>query len=386
MSNKLKIYACSGIGATESKTLTFFTDGTNTLANTKAVNSLLCKINASYIRATRLPGISKEEKISLLCDVDLLSVCLDAAKQFQDNTEQLHHAGEVIGAMCANGEFEYAELDARKREDHLEELIAIANEGYRDMTPIANTNAEFIAWWQKNVEAYNNVGLNFGQQQNARRALKKAVESVKGIKGIGKIDPNWQDNPEISNYLLNGGTYFLYIFFTDEQLAKLPAVFKRKKADQMETYNYCKAFFVGQLYGTEEDMRSIIRASINAELEGEPEVICATIAKQGMAKKVGIVPTDPFTFLGLTGVEAVKALIAFVVVGAAVLISIVTAICTTIARTNEAKYGALNHQIVENSCMDATDYSELEGINGRENNKNLLLIFGAVAIALLFRR
>lgn len=353
MSNKLKIYACSGIGATEQKTLTFFTDGTNTLANTKAVNSLLCKINASYIRATRLPGISKEEKISLLCDVDLLSVCLDAAKQFQDNTEQLHHAGEVIGVMCDNHEFEFYELDPRKREDHLDELIAIANEGYRDMTPIANPNAEFIAWWQENVEAFNTVGLNFGQQQNARKAMKKAADTIKGIKGIGKIDPNWQDNPEISNYLLNGGTYFLYTFFTDEQLAKLPAVFKRKKDDQMKTYNYCKSFFVGELYGTEEDMRSIIRSSCIAEFEQDPDEICAAIAS---GKRKGV--SGPLlTFILKIGVKNFIALVAII---AGTIAAIVLAICTTIYKTSKNKYGTVDRNIVNGSVPEGEDFDDVD--------------------------
>ena len=375
MSNKLKIYACSGIGAaTDDKVLSYYTDGTNTVANTQAVNGLLAKLNAAYIRATRLANISKEEKISLLCDVDLLSVCLDAAKQFQDNTEQLHHAGEVIGVMCANGEFEYDELDARKREDHLEELIAVANEGYRDMTPIANPNAEFIAWWQKNVEERNKVGLNFGQQQNARRALKKAAESIKGIKGVGKIDPNWQNNPDLSNYLLNGGKYFLYTYFTDAQLAKLPAVFKRKKAGQMKTYNYCKSCFV-DIYGSEKEMQEIIRASIVSEFGIEPEQVCADIAKNGGNSGVGM---------------TLEMILTLVAIGLAILAAVITAICDMVARTNEAKYGALNHQIIEDSCPDTTDYSELEGVSYRgsisSNNKNLLLVAGVVVAALLFRR
>lgn len=375
MSNKLKIYACSGIGATNNdKVLSYYTDGTNTVANTQAVNALLAKINATYIRATRLANISKEDKIAMLCDVDLLSVCLDAAKQFQDNTEQLHHAGEVIGVMCANGEFEYAELDSRKREDHLEELIAIANEGYRDTTPIANPSAGFAAWWKINVEARNKVGLNFGQQQNARKALKKAAETIKGIKGVGKIDPNWQDNPDLSNYLLNGGKYFLYTYFTDAQLAKLPAVFKRKKAGQMKTYNYCKSCFV-DIYGSEAEMQEIIRASIVSEFGIEPEQVCADIVKNGGKSGIGM---------------TLEMILTLVAIGLAIIAAIITAVCDMVARTNEAKYGALNHQIIEDSCPDATDYSELEGVSYKgsisSNNSKLLLVAGVVAAALLFRR
>ena len=47
MSEKLKIYACSGIGSTDpQKPVEYFTDGTSTVSNTQAVNTILARINA----------------------------------------------------------------------------------------------------------------------------------------------------------------------------------------------------------------------------------------------------------------------------------------------------------------------------------------------------
>ena len=95
MSGKLKIYACSGIGSTDAqKRVGYWLDGTNTLSNTQAVNTLLARINEKYIAATRLTDIGKGEKIALLNDVDLLQVALEAAGKrlapYQDRVTLVH--------------------------------------------------------------------------------------------------------------------------------------------------------------------------------------------------------------------------------------------------------------------------------------------------------
>ena len=77
MSEKLKIYACSGIGSTDAQEPSgFYTDGTSMLSNTQAVNTLLARINCLYIEANSLKGLSKEDRIDLLCEVDAYSEAL----------------------------------------------------------------------------------------------------------------------------------------------------------------------------------------------------------------------------------------------------------------------------------------------------------------------
>lgn len=372
MSDKLKIYACSGIGETdgqEQQVLQFWTDGTNTVSNTQAVNGLLAKINLAHIQATRQQGLSKGDKINLLCDVDMLSVALEAAKHFATDNDGLHRAGEVISHMINEGAFEFENTDSQARENHLDDLIDKFYAIHNDGEPLSNISPDFMDWWKINVEQRNKVGLNFGQQQNVRKALKKAVA------GIGEIDPRWKENEDLANYLLNGATYFLYTYFTDAQLAKLPAAFKVKRKGQLRIYNYCKALFVDQ-YGTEEDMQSIIRAGIIGELGGDPEQVCADmLAKQ--TKGTGSITTAI--------VITVKELIQIITIIAGVLVAIVYAICDCVYKSNAKKYAAIDQSVVDSSVPDDEELSALERLHESGSlNGNSWIGWAAAGLGLLF--
>ena len=76
MANRLKIYACSGIGQTEQGTWNYWLDNTETVNNTQAVNTLLALINRNYIEVTRLRGMSDADKIANLNDIDVYVLCL----------------------------------------------------------------------------------------------------------------------------------------------------------------------------------------------------------------------------------------------------------------------------------------------------------------------
>ena len=389
MSGKLKIYACSGIGSTDAqKRVGYWLDGTNTLSNTQAVNTLLARINEKYITATRLIGISNSDKIALLNDVDLLQVALEAAKRFKGSDEQLRHAGEVICEMWKNGDFELDTLDAREREDHLDYLLGKFDESVADTTPVQNLDQDFMDWWQETVVARNKCGLNFGQDQLARKALKKATEDIKEqIKGIGKVDwsqyqnGDWLENPDLAKYLTDGATYFLYTYFTDEQLAKLPSVFKKKCIGQKKVYNYCKALFV-TTYGTEQDMRRIIEAGIMDELQVTPEQYCEEVVTgKRDPNAVG------FLFGAETAAAGIKMLIELLAVIATLVVGIVSAICSMVAQTNVAKYAALDKKAVETNVPDASDYDGLtigdQNPLGVSNKLITVAIIAAGALLLL---
>ena len=372
MADKLKIYACSGIGnlANAEQPIKYWTDDTNTVSNTQAVNTLLAQINSRYIEVTRLRNLSQQEKIDLLCDIDLLSVCLDAAKRFSDDPEKLHRAGEIIGSMAQSGAFNFESLDSAKREEHLEDLIAKAHEEYEDDTPATGDTAWFMEWWKKNVEDRNVVGLKFGQQQNLRKVMKKAVS------GIGAVDTSWQQNADLAEYLTKGAEYFLYTYFTDEQIAKLPRVFRVKRNKQLQTYNYCKALFV-DVYGSEQEMQDIIRAGIIDYFQETPEAICdGFFQKTTGTKKIG------FVFLGLVGAEAVGALISLLGVVATLIGTIINAICTMVAQTNVAKYGSIDRQVVDTSVPDPDDYDDLD-INGLSSDSSSWIKYAAIGAAVL---
>lgn len=354
MSEKLKIYACSGIGTTDPQhPVTYFTDGTSTVSNTQAVNTILARINALYIEATKLKGLSKEERIDRLCEVDAYSVALEAAKNFQDDTDKLFRAGQVIDLMIHDGLFEYDEMDAQKREAHLDELIAKFQEYMNDGQPITNSDEVFAIWWNQNVIARNQVGLSQEEQETTKKILKKKASQ---IKGIGKIDPNWRNDPNIGNYLLNSGEYFLYTYLTEDQLKKLPAIFRYKKNRQNRIYNYCVAYFVG-IYGSEAEMRSVIRAGIIREFECTPEEACKTIELSGKEpEKVGEIVTD------ITITTAV--LIKIITICAAVVVAIVAAICDCVYKSNTEKYAAMSKQIIGEGNPEAGDYNYGDKLGG----------------------
>ena len=388
MSGKLKIYACSGIGAVEAKKrVGYWLDNTNTLSNTQAVNTLLARINEKYIAATRLAGISKQDKIALLNDVDLLQVSLEAAKRFKGGDEQLRHAGEVICEMWQQGVFKYDVLDARKREDHLEELLGKFDEAVADTTPVKNTDQAFMDWWQSTVVNRNKLGLNFGQEQLARKALKQAAQQ---IKGIGKVDwsqyqnGDWMENPDLAKYLTDGATYFIYTYFTDAQVKQLPAVFQTKRLRQKKTYAYCLQMFV-DVYGSEQDMQRIIRAGIIDTMECTPEeFVEEVLAGKRTPDSIG------FLFGAETAAAGIKMLIELLSVIGALLASIIGALCSMVRDTNVAKYGAIDRQAVEASVPNASDYDGLN-IGGGTLKKSGLgwLGYAVVAVAagaLIFRR
>lgn len=376
MANKLKIYACSGINkaAAKGRKMSYWTDETKTIANTQAVNTLLAMINSRYIIVNKLRGITDAQKCDYLNDIDMLSVALEAAKRFKDNQERLRHAGQVIAVMLADGEFDSNILNSNEREEHLEQLISRAHEAFEDDKEITGASANFMAWWKTTVEERNVVGLNTIQQEEVTTITHKKITPKKRIKtSVGEIDPDWQENDDLSNYLLNGGTYFMYLFFTEAQLAKLPGVFKVKRQGQLRTYNYCKQLFV-DVYGSEDEMIEIIRASIVGEFGATPEEVCESIIKGDGVNGVGDVVVDI--------VITVKELITIISVIAGALLAIVYAICDCVYKSNAAKYGALDKAIVDASCPDDTDYSELE--KRKKTSTSSWLPYAAIGLGLVF--
>lgn len=373
MADRLKIYACSGIGETDKKAFAYWTDGTNSVSNTQAVNTLLVKINLAWSQFSNLRNLSKEDKISLLNEIDWLSVALDAAKRFSGDDAKLYHAGETISDMAKNGTFNGTSTDLREREERLEELIEKANELYSD-DAVKIKDLEFMAWWKNTIVARNKVGLNSGQQQAVRKALKKAAEQ---IKGIGKADDVWKENEDIAPYLTQAGTYFLYRYFTKEQLDKLPGKFKLRKLDQDRIYNYCLQYFV-PVYGDESDMQDIITSGIINEFGEQPEEVCSEIVSGKRTPGVG-----GFLFGAETAAAGIKMLIELLAVLTTLLVGIVSAICGCIAQTNVAKYGAIKKETIENGAPKASDYDEVNFVGGGIKSSSSLLTFAAIGAGLL---
>lgn len=331
MANKLKIYACSGIGtATDTKDpvagiVPYFTDNTNCLTNTQAINTLLARINSRWIEVVRLQGLTDQEKIEKQNEIDFLCVALDLVRTYTGNTEMLWRAGEVMEHMRDNGAFVFDSLNSAERDVHLDELIKRANELMNSYTIFGGfADPEFEKWWKETVMDRD--------------------EAV-AVSGIGLSD-DWKSNEDLSEMLLNGSEYFLYTYFTDAQINKASTtrktLIRAKKQKQLKTYNYCKKLFVG-IYGSESEMQDIIRTGIINYFEHTPEEVCELLAK---GEKIGIVWTAAAV------VSLIGTLLTFVT-------GLITILCTFASKVNSDKYAAIDQQAVETSTPNDDDWSEL---------------------------
>lgn len=371
MSNTLKIYACSGVGDNETQqqsSYNYWTDNTRTIYNTQAVNSLLALINLNYCEILNLKGMGVADKIANYNDIDLYSVCLYFAQEYSNNTEELHKAGEVIGYMLQAGEFDFESLDNNERDNHLDELISHVSELLQE--DITTSNVEFTKWWKKNVEDLNTVGLSEQSQQ----AIEEELTSK-----VGDLD--YSDNPELSKYLNNSGSYFLYIFFSNKDIKKLPKVLQIRRDYEKQVYNYCKGLYT-KMYGTEQQMLNVIRTGIIGEYKSTPEEICASIIEEYTKSSVKGIGEIMIGAVTLTVFLEIMSLVASFVIG------IVKVICDAVVRTNEAKYAALDNSIINGACPNPEDINGIGNNLKTKKDISTILPFAAIgaALLLLFRK
>lgn len=360
--NKLRIYACSGIGAVTDG-YNYWLDNTETVSNTQAVNGLLAKINLAYTEAMYLQ-LREEEVAERLDLIDRYSVCLYFAQKYADNSEALAIAGRVVGSMLEAGDFISNSLDNEERDRNLDALIAKA-EGLMENDAIA-AGSEFMAWWRENVLDKNVVGLSDEQQQAVRETLQKG--SVNG----------WEDDADLSQYLNEAGNYFAYTYFTKSQLSKLPYVFTRKKNVQLATYEKCKLGFVG-VYGSEEDMRNIIRAGAMRQLGDTPENFCNGIYNVFMSN--GSVGFEPISWTAKAVVDLVLGLVT-------ALISLIGLILTCVANIKAAEIKQVDIAAAQGATPNESDYPDdwKKKLKGADDSGMLWIGLAAVAAIFLLGR
>lgn len=355
MSEKLRIYACSGIGAVKNE-YDYWLDNTSTVSNTQAVNSLLAKINLAYTEAMYLQ-LNEEEIAERLDLIDQYSVCLYFAQKYQDNSEELYAAGRVVGSMLKSGAFISNSLDNQERDANLDALIVRAE----SMMDGANleANPEFVDWWQENIIAKNIVGLSEEEQEAIENTLQS--QSVNG----------YEENPDLAKYLNNAGEYFAYTYFTKEQLSKLPYVFTRKAKTQNNVYQYCKALYV-KSYGTEAEMRDVIRTGIIQYSGDTPENFCKGVYDNFM--KGEAVGGAPIVWTAKAIVELVLGIISAV-------ISILGLILTCVAQVKVAEIQQVDAASANAACPNESDYPAEWG---KDDKKSSMLWLGIAAVAALF--
>lgn len=384
MTSKLKIYACSGIGEAPKQRVQLFdywTDNTNALDNTQATNGLIVDINLLMAEVNYIPTLTTQEVIDRLNRIDLLVVCMAASQSYAQHYAQLERAGRCIGAMLEAGMFTNSSLNNKQRDQYLDKLISdferLMASGEEFTSP-----ADFTQWFKENITDRNKIGL----PANERKAMKAALtQAVSGIGKAADVDVNkidWTKDADLGKYLSNAGTYFLYRYFTDEQLAKVPAKnrnkIKTKITKQNYTYNFCRDKFVG-IYGSLDKYNNIIRTGIVEEFGAQPEQVCEDIA----------IGKRPVQGVGIT-TEVILAIISAVV---AIVSALIAGICDAVAKSNAAKYQSLNNSIVEGGTPNPEDFDGMDmgktaagtTTAGSSSMLPLLLIGGAVALKFLKR-
>lgn len=381
MAKTLSIYACSGIGSNANvpeSGYNYWLDNTETVSNTQAVNSLLVTINLLATEVLYL-DLSDDDVLENLNAIDLYSTILYFVKQYQDNADQLSIAGDAIGKAYDNGLFIFADFDNQKRDYHLDEVISKIEE-YMDDAELGDPSSEWQKWWDENVSALNDVFLTPEQQNAVRESLR---QSSKEISGIGTAD--WTANPELAKYMNDAGEYFLYTYATEEQLNKLPGVFRSKARVQKQVYDYCGKLFIG-VYGTQEAYDNLLRASVIKTMGQEPEQVIETLVA-GSTKPVSC---------GIGLIEEVIAgiieIISIIMSILSLIATIIYSICSAVAAAKVTEQKKIEqetiklNQATEEDINQLAEYAAYKKKYEEQQKRMPLLIAGVAALILMLKK
>lgn len=343
MANKLKIYACSGVGDTaHTETFDYWKDNVNVLKNTQAVNALSAEIEGIELEAQN--ETDKTRKSVLMDQLDLCAVCLYYAQEYSGNVEALEKAAAAIGSVINSGAFICESTDNTERDRHLDALFEKVADSFGSVSE--HDNPAFDEWWQTHVIDLDHVGMTEEQQKIFNECLQQHApkKAKRAKKNANTADPLQDEN--IGEYLTKSGNYFLYLFFTQEQLAKLPKVFTIKYVNQRRVYEWAKTFYIG-VYGNEAAMLRVIRNGIYKEYNASPEEVCAGIASGKRKESVGVV--DWITIV----CTIIQALVTF-------LVGYFVALYDYKARVEIAENQAIDKAILENNVPEDTDFDDME--------------------------
>lgn len=351
MAQKLKIYACSGVGDVEEQTTGYWLDDTKTLSNTQAVNNLLSMINLKMSELNSLT-LSEKQRIDTYNSIDSIVVALRLAEKYQDN-RRLILAGSVFTYYISTGYFVFNSTDDEERSKHLEELY---NTIVRDIdcSTMYDVSDEDMQWWYDEVVELNKVGLNPEQQA----AIEDAISGIGATGGI---------SGDLNTYLSDAKSYFLYTFIPEGDIKNWPAIIQQRRKKQLEIYDYCLPIYK-ELNGTEAAMQRIIRSSICNTFHLTPEAVLRRI-KEGKAK-------DPYKVAGVGDfgiTEAVATVIAAVI---SAVIAIITAVLQCVGQVYAAKY-----TVPEDAYSGIPEDSDFDDFKG--GNSNTLLWIGAAILGII---
>lgn len=343
--SKLKIYMCSGVGSARDD-YAYWLDDTRTASNTRAVNTLLARINELCVELDYLE-LTAEERLARYNHIDLLIVALQAAKRYAGDDEQLRRAGYTIQHYINNGKFDFASTDDDERGAHLDSLCAAVLDSMHGVDS-GESAGDFARFWLEVILPGNRYALSKDEQAKS----KDFFES----KGVGdSLEQFKKDYGDIGEYLYKSGDYFLYLYIPESKVNTLPYFLKKKIKKQRELYEYVLRVF-SSIYGEESDLQRIIRTRIVAQFKDTPEnVVKKLLSTRG---------------IGVLGVDDIIAIISLVL---SVVLPIILALIEYAKNVMVAKYAVPAN--IDDGCPAETDWRT-------SGDNSALLKLGAIGLLL----
>lgn len=379
MADRLKIYACSGLEDSAKTTVSgyqYWSNGSDPMDNTQAVNSLIAKINLCRSELLNLAGLTKKDKIDLLNEIVFYNVSLYFTQEYESDANMLHKAGLAICEVFDNNKAYNKNLTVNNYAAYVDSLISQVVNIMNSNVHITTTK-KFDTWWKGNITDLNKIGLTADIRMSVRNSIAKRKD------GIGEAKDGWQNDANIGEYLTKASEYFIYTYFTDEQLRGLPYVYAFKKKRQEYVYDYCKGFFVG-VYGTEEDMQNVIRAGIIGYFKHTPEEVCEKIySGSPLVKSVGAAGAATAA-VALTGAEIVAIISACLTF----IATVVVAVIDIVKQSMIGEQQSINKDAIDSSTPNPEDSAGFNWDDLLNGGKKSWLTIALVALGalLLFRK
>ncbi len=203
-----------------------------------------------------------------------------------------------------------------------------------------------------------NIYACSGLEKSAPTSVRKVAQNIQ--------DAGWMRNETLRKYLgtsKDGGCaeYFLYTFIPQEELGMYNATIYKKRQQQLKTFAYVRELFVGYNYGTEAEMKAIIRKGIETTFGVTVEDVLSDIR---LGKQEAIGQLDPVT---------IAAIISAIVT---IVLAVISGIIEYCKSVKVAQYTAPTYQELEDSAPAATDFTS----NTKNKGLGLLVIAGAAAL------
>lgn len=343
--SKLKIYMCSGVGAVADE-YRYWLDGTSTVTNTRAVNSLLARINELCSELDFLP-LTESEQLEHYNSIDLLVIALQFAKKYSGDNDKLARAGRLLQQCVNDGAFDYNSTQDGERSAHLDAIFNAVSADF-DNGKDSPASGSFVKWWMAVIVPNNKQGLSPSQIAAAKQWFADNNRVGDSLSQYKKL------YGDIGEYIYNSADYFLYLYFPASDIPRLPYFIRTKIKKQRELYDYVQKVFTA-FYGSEDDLQRIIRTRIIADTKQEPEE-----AVKQLLQTRGI---------GSLSVGAILAILSAI---AAIVVPIVQALINFAKEVLVAKYAVPAN--IEDGCPEATDWPE--------EKKSNMLKYGIIAAVL----